>query len=215
MLEIIPAILTNNPQELKEMINLVEGKCEKIQIDIVDGVFADNKTIEPSALNFIETNLKIDFQLMVKEPASWVEKCIRAGGERIIGHVELMSSQLEFIEKVQKAGALVGLGLDIDTPISIIEENLFKDLDVILVMSVKAGFGNQEFRFDVLEKVNSLSKLKKKNNFSFRICVDGGITPSSIREVYKAGADEAVIGRRIFKEGNVENNLKMFEEKIN
>jgi ribulose-phosphate 3-epimerase len=214
MLEIIPAILTNDPQELKRMIDLVEGKSEKVQIDIVDGIFANNKTIEPSALNFIETNLKIDFQLMVKEPVNWIEKCIRAGGYRIIGHVELMGSQMEFIEKVQKGGALVGFGLDIDTPITTIEENLLKDLDVILVMSVKAGFGNQEFRSEALEKINALAKLKKKNNFSFRICVDGGITLSSIGEVYKAGADEIAIGRRIFKGEKIENNLEMFKEKV-
>jgi pentose-5-phosphate-3-epimerase len=88
MVEIVPAILTNDPSELRRLVALCEGVVDRVSIDIIDGKFAANKTIDPSALSEIETSLKIDFQLMVEEPVNWVERCVRGGADRIIGHVE-------------------------------------------------------------------------------------------------------------------------------
>ncbi len=44
----------------------------------------------------VDTALKIDYQLMVDEPVNWIEKCVRGGADRIIGHVEKMSDQVDF-----------------------------------------------------------------------------------------------------------------------
>ena len=77
MLEIIPSILTNNPEEAKELIARCEGVVERVSIDIIDGKFAENKTIDPSIFIDVDTDLKIDYQLMVNEPVNWVERCVR------------------------------------------------------------------------------------------------------------------------------------------
>jgi len=106
--EIIPAILTSDPQELKQLINEAEGVVEGVQIDILDGQFAKNKTIDPSIFQTIETNLYLDFHLMTKEPVDWIEKSTRVSAKRIIGQVEMMENQMEFIEKVIETGTLVG-----------------------------------------------------------------------------------------------------------
>ena len=65
MIQIIPSILTNDPDELMELIKKCEGLVERVSIDIIDGKFANNKTIDPSILSDIDTALKIDYQLMV------------------------------------------------------------------------------------------------------------------------------------------------------
>ena len=93
MIEIIPAILTSDPQELKDLlIRCEDASVGRVQIDIVDGVFAKNKTIDPSViLNLnLDLNLSLDFHLMVKEPINWIERCVSVGADRIIGQVELM-----------------------------------------------------------------------------------------------------------------------------
>ena len=144
MFEIIPSILTASPQEVKEMLLRVEeAGCERAQVDIVDGVFASNKTIDPSAIAGFETGLSLDFHLMTKEPIDWAERALHAGAERIIGQIELMTDQAAFIGKVQAGGTLVGLALDIDTPVSRIDKEILTSLDTVLVMSVKAGQGGQ------------------------------------------------------------------------
>lgn len=206
MVEIIPAILTNDIKEVEEKLTRAEGVVKRIQIDIVDGVFAANKTIAPSFLEDIETDLNLDFHLMTKDPADWVERAVRGGAERIIGQIESMSDQVGFIGKVAEVGLSVGLAIDVDTDIEKIDQTIITNLDVVLVMSVKAGFGGQEFDLSALLKVNELDKIRVRDDTPFKICVDGGINEDNIKKVVKAGADEVVIGR-VF-DGDLAENLE-------
>ena len=142
---------------------------------------------------------------MVKEPNSWVEKSLSGGADRIIGQIEMMDSQEEFVKNVVGAGVGVGLALDIDTPVEEIVEDVMSYLDVVLVMSVPAGFGGQEFDRRALEKIEKLKGLK--NSYKYSICVDGGINLSNIGEVVTAGADEVCVGKRLYK-GDLRSNIK-------
>lgn len=210
---VIPSILTNNPIEAKELMQKCEGVVDRVSIDIIDGKYAGNKTIDPVVFNDIKTTLSLDFQLMVMEPVNWVEKCISAGADRIIGHVEHMSDQMEFVEKVTGAGLGVGLGLDLPTQITQIGKDALKVLDVILLMSVPAGFGGQEFSYGVIEKIKKLSDLRRSNQYKFKIHVDGGVTSDNIKDIADAGADEVSVGRRLF-EDNLEFNLSRYLQAI-
>lgn len=189
----------------------LENVTKRVQIDILDGVFADNKTIEPSIVEEIETSLLIDYHLMVKEPFDWIERCIRGQADRIIGQIELMRDQVEFVEKVTEAGLRVGLALDLDTPIASIDKTIITDVDVILVMSVPAGFGGQEFDKEVLKKIEELDHIRAKDASPFYICDDGGITLSNIDDVHLDGVDEVAIGKRLF-EGDISANIERFQK---
>lgn len=211
MIQIIPAILTAAPEELKLLLSKAEGVVERVQIDIIDGVFAANKTIDPSILENIDTNLKVDFHLMTKEPVDWVERCVRGMADRIIGQVEQISNQIEFIGKVQEVGASVGLAIDIKTPVSKIEPAIITSLDVVLVMSVPAGFGGQTFDNRVLDKIKELDEIRVRDDTPFRICDDGGITLENIGDVRVTGVDEVAIGKKIF-EGNLKDNIEKYRK---
>ncbi|OGM15753.1 hypothetical protein A2V56_02350 [Candidatus Woesebacteria bacterium RBG_19FT_COMBO_42_9] len=211
MVEIIPAILTASPVEAKELLLKLEGVCDRAQIDIIDGVFAEGKTIDPAALSDLDTILELDFHLMTKEPVDWVERAVRGGADRIIGQIEQMTNQAAFIGKIAEAGVSVGLAVDIDTPVSQIEPEILTSLDVVLVMSVKAGRGGQEFDVRAIDKVKELTKIRKNDATPFRICVDGGETVTTVDDTHFAGADEIAIGRRLF-EGDIGKNLKKFQE---
>jgi len=210
-MKIVPAILTDNPQELKRLVNLAEEHFDQVQIDVLDGKFADNETIDPSVLAYVETNMNLDFQLMVQKPVSWVEKCIRAGAWRVVGHIEEMEDQFEFVKKVTESGVKVGLGLDLDTEIHKIQRKLIGDVDAIVVMSVAAGFGGQTFNDFVLEKIEQLARLKKSEGYNFQIVVDGGVTLEHMEDLAAMGVDEVVIGKRLF-EGDVDDNIAKFAE---
>jgi len=211
MIEIIPSILTNDPEELREKLTICEGLVDRVSIDIIDGKFADNRTIDPALLFDMDTNLKIDYQLMVYEPVNWIERCVRGQADRIIGHVEQMSDQIEFLGKVQEVGLSVGLAIDLETQIYKIDPTILTNLDVVLVMSVPAGFGGQEFDKRALGKIKELDEIRARDNTPFRIQDDGGITLESIHNVHKIGADEVSIGRKLF-EGDLVQNLKKFQE---
>jgi len=211
MVEIIPTVLTNNIEKAKQLLFLAGGKVDRVQIDVVDGVFADNKTIRPRDLDKVKTNLSMDFHLMVDEPINWIKECIRAGGDRIIGHIEKMSDQVEFVDKVREQEVQVGLALDLDTPVTDIDTGLFVKLDMVLVMSVKAGFGGQKFDTRALRKISLLRDIRQNKNTDFRICDDGGITTGFIDDAHFAGADEIAIGRMIYK-GDMRENIKRYQE---
>lgn len=208
-MKIIPAILTSDLSEAREMISRCEGVVDRVQIDVIDGIFADNKTVDPQVFFDIETDLKLDFHLMVKEPVNWVEKCVRAHADRIIGHIEHMSSQEEFIGKVQEVGLEIGLGVDIATAIEAMDETLVNSLDTILVMSVRAGFGGQEFDERALSKIEKLNEIRSLDVTPFTIMDDGGVTLSLIDDTKRAGVDEVVIGRRLF-DGDLKENIERF-----
>ena len=211
MVEVIPAILTADTREVKEKLARAEGIVKRVQIDIIDGVFAQNRTIEPSVLEAIDTGLSLDFHLMTKEPIDWVEKAVRGGADRIIGQVEMMASQVEFVGKVSEIGLSVGLAIDLDTEIEALDPVVLTNLDVVLVMAVKAGWGGQKFDPSALDKVKRLDEIRAHDSSPFKICVDGGETLEVIDETHFAGADEVAIGQRVFK-GDLAQNIEAFNK---
>lgn len=209
MVEIIPSILTADITEVREKIIRAEELVKNIQIDIIDGQFVANKTIDPSAMESVETNLNLDFHLMTKDPIDWVERAVNGGAERIIGQIEMMTDQTAFVGKVQEVGMKVGLAIDLPTPVEAIDQEILTSLDVVLVMSVKAGFSGQTFDENVWDKIAKLVEARDQNNSTFRICVDGGITPELVKKLSDDGVNEIVIGKRLF-EGDLAGNLEKY-----
>jgi ribulose-phosphate 3-epimerase len=216
MFTIIPSILTNNPEEVSGVIKSLNDvilphgfPLDRVQIDINDGSFLGVKTIEPLLLYDIETDLDIDFHLMTKEPATWVEDCVRGQADRIIGQIEKMGDQISFVGKVSEVGAKVGLAVDIETPLDQLDESIMTSLDVILLMSYPAGYGGQKFDEKVLEKIQCLKEMREIDAKPFKICVDGGIDFDNIKKVKMAGADEVTVGKRLIG-GDIEANFEKF-----
>ena len=145
------------------------------------------------------------------EPIHWVERCARVGADRIIGHIEHMSDQTEFVGKVQEIGLQVGLGLDLDTPPEELDPVILNNLDVVLVMSVKAGFGGQDFDKKALGKLKWLDEVRVRDDTPFKLHDDGGITLESIHNIHKIGVEEVSIGRRLF-DGDLAENIKRFQK---
>ena len=124
-----------------------------------------------------------------------------ATGSDIIIHPESTENLKSSIKEIKDLNKKAGVSLNPDTPIETILNDL-NDIDLILVMSVFPGFGGQKFMPEVLKKIDELSKLRTKNNFNYKIEVDGGIDFSNSKKAIEAGADILVSGTTIFKENN-------------
>jgi len=225
-IEIIPTILVNNFKEVKERIKKVENYVNWVQLDIMDGVFVDNKTWpytksdkpNPEDLKNFKTRTKLEAHLMVEKPEEviddWLEKV-----DRIIIHYEASDSIKEIIRRVHKEGKKMGLAINPETPIDRIKPFLprtaknslgrgEKDLDLVLLMTVNPGQGGQKFEYKVLEKIKALQTLWPDGNIE----VDGGINPVTAKKSIKAGANLICAGTYIFKSKNIKKaigNLKM------
>lgn len=185
--------------------------AKRIQIDIIDGVFSNGKTIEPILLKDYDLSFEVDYHLMVKDPINWVEKCVTGQGDRIIGEVEMMNDQMEFIKKVQAVGLEVGLALDLETSPEVLSDEVLQSLDVVLLMSRKAGFESHTFELSTFDKIKEIVDKRNILSHRFKICIDGGVTDQLIADLAKAGVDEAIVGRRIF-EGDLAENIKELAE---
>ena len=135
-----------------------------------------------------------------------------SGADIITVHPEATNSLQESIDEIKKYKKKVGLSLNPDTKIEVIEKYL-NQIDLVLIMSVYPGFGGQKFIKEVLKKIEKISEIKNKNGFKFDIEVDGGINFSNFKEVLGAGANILVSGTTIFKEnnGDIKKNINFLK----
>ena len=187
-MEIIPAILTNSAYEARVWLDKIkaEGKFKRVQIDFIDGEYNNNISIMPEEIDLTPyLGMEFDAHLMVVQSNlnNYVHQAKRVGFDRIIAQMESVSDPEKF----------AGLALDIHSPLEAIEKYLPK-LEVVVVMSIEPGFGGQVLSDKVIEKIESLSKIRQLKNYKYKICVDGGVEKELLEELEKAGADEVAVG---------------------
>lgn len=186
MAEIIPAILTSDFSDYIQKINALQGITNRVQVDIIDGKFANNRTIGLESLVNLETNLKIDLHLMVAKPEEWVQRALQVLPDRLIGQVEMMFDPLKFINETVEGGMGVGLALDLETPVETISDEIYHMVDLVLVLAAKAGFSGQGFNEKALEKIE---KIRKIVGDLVDVGVDCGLNEETIPLCQKAGAN--------------------------
>ena len=206
--KIVPGILDKEKEEVEKKVEKVIGVVDEVSIDIIDGKFADNKTIGVEDLENINGQIILGVQLMVEEPIRMVELCKEVGVERVIGQIELMKDQKEFVKEVKGLNMKVGLGLDLKTGVDFLDEAVLVEIDDILLMAVAAGFSGQEFNRKVLGKIK---KLRNELRFEKNIWVDGGVNEETIEDCVEAGANMLSVTSGIWKAKDVKKQI----EKLN
>lgn len=190
---IIPTVITNDINVLKRKFTQIRSITEWMQIDIVDGKFANNTTIMPFEIDIDFGEVKVEVHLLTVDPENYIKDCASLPAQRIIFHLESTDNPVETINQIKKYGVEVGLALNPDTSVSEIEGYLNK-VNIVTIMSVSPGFGGQRFIPETLEKIKTLRKI---SDF-IKIEVDGGINLSNIEAISNAGTDYFVVGNAIF-----------------
>ena len=203
-IKISPSILSANFSQLgNEIKRLEDGGADMIHIDVMDGHFVPNLTIGPPVINSLRkyTKLPFDVHLMISPVHKYIKDYAEAGANIITIHPEATDNLQESIEHIKKFGKKVGVSLNPNTQIDIIEK-LLVEINLVLIMSVHPGFAGQKFIPNVLDKIKELKKIKDKKNLNFDIEVDGGINFDNSKLVIEAGANILVSGTTIFKNNN-------------
>ena len=197
---IIPAIIAKTQNELEEKIFKVKDFVEIIQLDLMDGKFVPNNSIDFD-FKLPETNCHFEAHLMIKNPEKWIEKN-HMKVDTILAHYESSDDPALIINLVKSKNKRVGFVLNPETPIQKIEKYL-DELDQVLIMTVNPGFYGSPFLPEMLDKISALRKMEP----DLDIEVDGGITPDTIQDVYKAGANMFVSGSYIIKSPNIKEAI--------
>ena len=187
MFEIIPGILEKDWESIEKKLQLIKPFAKAVHIDILDGKFANNTTfLDPKPFEKYTGEMLFELHMMVDNPLQYVKPFADAGFRRFIGHVEKMPDQVAFVAEAEQYGE-VGLAVDGPTPIEAVKVN-YEDLDVLLVMTITAGFSGQAFDPKHLEKIKAAQKKAEYLNIE----VDGGINGKTIVTAKEHGANRFI-----------------------
>ena len=216
-IQISPSILSADFSQLgKEIKKLEDGGADLIHVDVMDGHFVPNLTIGPPVIKALRnyTKLPFDVHLMISPVHKYIKNFAEAGSDIITIHPEATENLNESISLIKRLNKKVGISLNPDTNIRVIESEI-KNINLVLVMSVFPGFGGQKFIPETIKKIKDLKEIKDKNNYNFDIEVDGGINFLNSKDVINAGANILVSGTTIFKEnnGDIKKNIEKLKSK--
>ena len=163
-IQISPSILSADFSQLgNEIKRLEEGGADMIHVDVMDGHFVPNLTIGPPVIKRLRnyTKLLFDVHLMIAPVHKYIEDYAKAGADIITIHPEATSNLIDSINLIKKLNKKVGVSLNPDTKLNIID-NVLDQIDLVLIMSVFPGFGGQKFMPEVVEKIKILKKSKER-----------------------------------------------------
>ncbi len=197
---ISPSLLSADFLNLEKDILMVnKSEADWFHLDIMDGVFVPNISYGMPVISQIKTKAQkpLDVHLMIIQPERYIEQFRKCGADILTVHMEACPHLHRTVQCIKDNGMKAGVALNPHSPVSMLEE-IIKDVDLVLIMSVNPGFGGQSFIENSIGKVKKLKKLIAENNCQALIEVDGGVNYTTGHQLIKAGADALVAGSFVF-----------------
>ena len=211
---ISPSILSADFANLQKDIEMINNsQADWFHVDVMDGVFVPNISFGLPVVKAIKKHAKkpLDVHLMIVNPDNYITDFKNAGADILTVHYEACTHLNRTIQAIKANGMQAGVSLNPHTPIALLED-IIRDLDLVLIMSVNPGFGGQSFIENTYKKVIQLRDLIDKSGSNAKIEVDGGVNLETGKMLLSAGADALVSGSFIFKSENPTETIKLLKE---
>lgn len=203
---ILPSLLLCDFANLEQEIRELEfAGFAALHLDVMDGVFVPNFSYGLTIVEAIRncTELPLDVHLMMIEPQKYIRQFRDAGANSITIHAEATENLAEVLKGIRDLDAVAGVAINPATPVAKIQ-SCIELADLVLVMSVNAGFGGQKFDESVLSKLDQVRAIADSE---ILLEIDGGINQQTIASAGQHGVDLFVAGSAIFHNNNYKDAL--------
>jgi ribulose-phosphate 3-epimerase len=199
-IEIAPSVLPADFSRLgEECAELEQAGVDRIQWDVMDGVFVPNLTFGPDVIAACRPHVTVPFEahLMVVQPELLAERYVAAGCDMLILHAESTTHLHRALGQVRELGARPAVALNPATPAEAVR-NVLDLVDMVLVMTVNPGFGGQRYIDTMGPKIETLRSWILEEGYECDIEVDGGIGAGTVEHAASHGANVLIAGTSMF-----------------
>ena len=206
---ISPSMLSADFGHLSDDIQMINrSEAEWLHVDVMDGVFVPNISFGFPIMSVLkkECTKPLDVHLMITHPERYVERFADAGAWSIGFHAEAVEDPMPVIELIRKKGCRTCLTINPDISLDLLLPYA-REVDMVLLMSVFAGYGGQRFIDATYERLRIVRKYIDEMGLKTLIEIDGGVNSGNARQLWEAGADVLVAGSAVFKAKSPEKEI--------
>ena len=213
-MEVATSILSVKKENcIQTFYNLETAGTDYFHIDVMDGKFVKNNTVElmteySEYLNSI-TNIPLDVHLMVEDVISFIKSFIIFEPRNITIHYEAAKDKkelLDWISYIKENNSKAGISIKPNTNVEEIYD-ILPYIHTVLIMTVEPGEGGQDLLLETIQKIRKIKEYIDKNSLDVDIEADGGINLNNIEELKDAGCDIAVVGTGIINSDNYKETI--------
>lgn len=215
-MEIIPGIIADNFEDVMDHIRKVEGLVDTVQIDVVDGIFAEppswphnqmDVSAEINKLRDADLGVDVEIHLMEKNPEEFLDEWIDVDPKRIYVHFEASDDIENALMLLDMSSIESGLSVNFETEVEDIE-HLLERVDAVQFMSIREiGAQGNPFEESVLEKVETLREIAP----DVTIQLDGGINENTVGLAHDAGVDRCIAGSAIYNSYDIPGAVELLQ----
>lgn len=217
MYTLAPSIYVADYMHLQQQIHIMErAGVTSIHIDIMDGRFVPNLSFGPDFVRELRlhTNMKLDVHLMMEEPYGFIKDFGESGADVITVHYEACQDMGQMLDAIHALGIEAGVALKPETELEELSPDIWRQADVMQIMTVEPGLKGQHFIPDSCARITYAKRYIRDRGLTLELEVDGDITPANLPDVMGAGADIIVVGKGLFN-GDLNRNLRTYLDIMN